>query len=769
MRLLIDNLDGRGAVDYTDQVTAEGRMQIVRKLNHPSVFRCELLSGPKKMPGRLGRVVVTRAADGTVLFTGYLTEEPERVYAGEESTGSAFRLRVLAESDDWLLDRQGVTAGGESFGLSGATLLQSLTKRVDPSRFSNQTTGQVLATGMARLRAGKSWSTNAAAIASASYSCYRVVGGAVLLQAIGAISHRLLTTGGDLQPNRLQIRHGRPLVNDATVSGPMEAGSYVTEIFQGDGTTAAFQLSGTPFRGRTGERTTLAEDHFSGATLDPQVWSASDPGAHLSLGSAGLMLSGGNGSDGNTTLQSLGDVELAGGLVAEAGAVALGQGSDGVLLGMYSGNVSRANCVAGFDVRQAGGTTTIGPLVGGAAVGTPFKLVSGHNYVLRLRVWCAAMERVRQTYYTGVDGVVHSFGGGSVPAPLSVVLEVRDLGASSNTPTTVLYDDVVPSSPASVIWAPVNSVQLLGSVGSLRLTATGSAWVRSTVPAGSTATKLMGLAGEGVDGSISADGELRFFSGRVPAAGERVSVLYRTSQRAVARMVNAASIAAEAAGGLPGTAAWTGSVLSPVARSSEDCAASAAAVLAAGSSRTAALQGSYVGEDLPDIWPGDALDLSGVPDAALVIAREVTLRDRAAAPEVIEQEIAFANDWVAPSSLHVSEILATDVAGSPTPVSSVTASVPDLGGLAVTAISATAIQVDAGMSAPTSGGFEVRRRDGGFGPGVDADLVLRSPVRGFSLPRTGMTERFFVRAYDGSTPPQYSWRSSGIVTNVPVS
>ena len=395
MRLLIDNLDGLAAVDYTDQVTAEGRMEIVRKLNAPSTFQCELLSGLKKMPQRQGRVVVTRTTDGTVLFTGYLTVEPERVYAGEETAGSAYRLRVLAESDDWLLDRQGAAAGGDSFGLSGATLLQSLTTRVDPGRFATQTTGQVLATGMARLRPGKTWSTDAAAIASASYACYRVIGGAVQLQAIGAMTHRLTVADCSLQPNRLQLRHGRPLVNDATVSGPMEAGSYVTEIFQGDGTTTAFQLSGIPFRGRTGQSATLVEDSFSGTSLDSKVWTASDPGAHLSLGSAGLRLGGGDGSDGDTTLQSIGDVELAGGLVAEAGGVSLGPGSDGVLLGLYSGSVSRTTCVAGFDVRQANGSTTVGPLVGSVATGTVFTLVAGHSYVLRLRVWSAAMERVR--------------------------------------------------------------------------------------------------------------------------------------------------------------------------------------------------------------------------------------------------------------------------------------------------------------------------------------------------------------------------------------
>jgi hypothetical protein len=81
----------------------------------------------------------------------------------------------------------------------------------------------------------------------------------------------------------------------------------------------------------------------------------------------------------------------------------------------------------------------------------------------------------------------------------------------------------------------------------------------------------------------------------------------------------------------------------------------------------------------------------------------------------------------------------------------------------------TALQVDAGTAPPAGGGFEVRRRDWDFGPGVDQDLVLRSPVRSFSIPREGQVEQYYVRMYDGSTPPVYSRFSSAVFTNLPVS
>ena len=72
------------------------------------------------------------------------------------------------------------------------------------------------------------------------------------------------------------------------------------------------------------------------------------------------------------------------------------------------------------------------------------------------------------------------------------------------------------------------------------------------------------------------------------------------------------------------------------------------------------------------------------------------------------------------------------------------------------------------MSAPSGGGFEVRRRDWDFGPGVDQDLVLRSPVGSFSIPRAAQVEQYYIRMYDGSNPPLYSRFSSAVFTNVPV-
>jgi hypothetical protein len=51
---------------------------------------------------------------------------------------------------------------------------------------------------------------------------------------------------------------------------------------------------------------------------------------------------------------------------------------------------------------------------------------------------------------------------------------------------------------------------------------------------------------------------------------------------------------------------------------------------------------------------------------------------------------------------------------------------------------------------------------------VDQNLVLRSPVRSFSIPRSAQVERYYVRMFDAANPRLYSRLSSAVFTNLPV-
>jgi len=352
---------------------------------------------------------------------------------------------------------------------------------------------------------------------------------------------------------------------------------------------------------------------------------------------------------------------------------------------------------------------------------------------------------------------------------MKLVFDLQDLGNASNTPATVLYDGASVNSPASCTFAAIDSVELTGSVGFCSVTQTGSAWVVSTLPGGATQTRLIGVAGEGVDCKVSDTGKVTFFAGRVPVAGETVTVFYRLRSRAIARLEDAASIAAEAAGGMPGTARWLGKVLRPLARSSADCESAAEAVLSFASSRAAAIAGSYAAiNPTADVWPGDVLSITANGQTLNVVVRKVAIVDGNAFPELLTYRIAFANDWADSLGVTLSEAIAPDSFLPPTAETAPGAVLANLQQLTVASATTTALQIDTGTNPPTGGGFEVRLRDWDFGPGVDQNLVLRSPVRSFSIPRSAQVERYYIRMVDASNPPLYSRLSSAVFTNLPV-
>ena len=800
MRITIDNEDGLGAVDYSDAVAEEGPLTIQRTLNAPSRCTAELILGTKGLanPVRRGRVVVT-SDNGDLLFTGYLATEPVAIYAGATTKGAVYRGRISAISDEWILDKQGSGASSKVDGLAlaspGSSLLAQLTSRVQVnggSSFTVVPTTNPRSAGVFAVQPAAFWSTNAGAAAGSTYSGYRVVNGEISFVPAGSVVHSFSEADGTLNVQELSTANVRELANDVTLSGAEEPTVYVQEVFVGDGTTTVFPLSEAVHRGTNRN---LLKDSFDDAAIDSSQWKMTSTGNHLALTSAGLTMSGGNGFDGQTLVTAINPVEMGGFVLSELGGVQFGAASDGILSGFYEGDSMLGNCFAGFRVRQStsatGGATVLVPLVAGAETGTVFTPVSGHKYTLRLRLYCPEMLRVPQVYYCMVEGAVQEFGNGQAAiAGMQIVFEVLDEGVSSNTPATVLYDTAatgapVADAPATCGYSVVNSMNLFGSIGSVEVTRPGTLWVSSTLPNGTQETRLVGSAGQGVDceavygTEAGSPGKVSFFTGRIPTVGERVTVSYRVSQRAVARLADTSSISAEEAAGagviVPGVARWLGKVSEPVARCSADCENAAAAILAMASMRSAALAGSYTTlNPTQDIWPADILAITTAGSTVSLMVRSVTITDAHSVPELTRYKITFANDWATEWSdglgLRLSETIASDAYLPVTATGGAASVLPNLNALTLLDLTSGALQVDAGCAAPSGGGFEVRRRDWNFGLGVDTpDLVLRSPVPSFALPRSAQIERFYIRMYDGSTPPLYSRWSSALFVNAPLS
>jgi hypothetical protein len=261
-----------------------------------------------------------------------------------------------------------------------------------------------------------------------------------------------------------------------------------------------------------------------------------------------------------------------------------------------------------------------------------------------------------------------------------------------------------------------------------------------------------------------------FYNGFAPLAGEQISVSYRTVGRAVGRAVNTASQQALTAAGLPAVATWIGSVTNPAARSSADCRNAALVIEQAAAGVSALWSGRYKGTRASfavDVWPGDAL-LLNAPSANLnaqVVVRTVKVSYRASYPDLVEYDLSFANDWADDLAIKTSSTVPADT-WLPAPVAPTV--LANLNRLTVTTLNRSTVTISAGITPPTGGGFEIRRRDFAFMAGEDSDLVMRATLPNMSFSRASANDRFYIRMYDGSTPPNYSEFSTALIINLPL-
>ncbi len=770
MILTIDNLDGSGALNYTGGVVPNPALHINRQLNEPSI--CTFTLAPQilnlPVPLRLGRVVVSDD-NGLILFTGYVASEPALELVGEGVAGPVYQAAISAVSDDVLLDMQGLSQAAPSFGLAAGQLAQNLTNQVDSNLFSLNTAQASATVGRFVPDPAKAWSGNVGDLASGSRNLYRVLSQSLTMAPIGNVTHSLSETDGTLQTSKLQASMVKMLANDITVCGEDEPSAYVTEAFAGDGTTVLFDLTEDPFFPASSKTKPLT-DLFQTPTVNPLLWQLQDPGGHVSITSNGLTCVGGNGIDGQTTLCANGNLELGGSLVIEANGLVFSAGSTGILSGLYGGDINAGDCIAGFQVSQVNGSTVISPLIVGLTAGSSFSPVPGHLYTLRIRMYAKEMQRILQSYYSLGDNGTELWGSTAVPCGLSLVLEVQDMTNGVSGTPVVLYDGSLTVTPSTCRYALLDSTNMVCSIRSVDITQDGPVWVTSIPPGGNMMTRRIGTTAQGADCKIERSGKLRFYATSVPQAGELVFVSYRTKRRAVARMANAVGASTQNSSQLPATSRWIGTVTSPHPLSSADCENAASALLSLSSSRAAAWKGTYTGwnmETQGDIWPGDLLAVTATSAnmSANLVVRSVQIDVACSSPQMNKYTIHFANDWADALAIKTSSTVPSDIWIPMQPQT-----VEPLANLLTlnTSISGSAIQVSAGTTPPSGGGLEVRRRDWSYGPGTDSDLVLRSPVSNFIIPREAAMEQYYVRMYDGSTPPNYSRFSSAVFVNVPL-
>jgi hypothetical protein len=761
--------------NYTAGLDGLRPLTIERKLNEPSICQLWLslpANGSLAAPTRFQSLAIT-GDDGTPYFTGYIAVSPLPEYAGLAIEGPRYRIAIQAVSDELLLDQLLMPPSAGATGETAGALMTTLVTHSGLTALSTAGLSLNVAVSNFAPDPGATWSKSAGQVATQARATYRAVNGALTASSVPGTVHALNETDGSLNLASLAFTASvkRALANDVTVCGEDEPVAYVTEYFLGDGVTTQFYLAQDPFF-PAASRSTIISELFNEGAIDSQVWANSGGYGYISLGVSGLVMNGGNGIDGDTLLTWLDPVEMGGTLLLEAVGVSLSPGSTGVLAGFFLGYETQEACTAGFQVTAAMGTgaVTLQPIIQGAPSGTAYAVSPANQYTLRARVHCPEDQRALAIYRSFGDSGAITLGGQTNISPAKVQLEIQEFVDGVGGIPLTLYDGAIASLPSACMVVAASSINLIGTMRSINLTNLGSGWVVSTPPAGGPYTRRVGTVAEAAECHLERTGKVVFYTGSTPVIGEQIAVNYRTVGRAVGRAVNTASQSALALAGTPAVATWIGSVTNPPARSSADCLNAALAIEQAAAGVSALWSGTYGSTRAgfaTDVWPGDAL-LLNAPSTNLdaqVVVRTVKVSYRASYPDLMEYAIAFANDWADDLAIKTST---TVPANAWLPAAIAPTNLANLTNLTVTTLNGTTVSINTGVTPPTGGGFEIRRRDFAFMPGEDPGLVVRATLPNITFSRESANDRFYIRMYDNSTPPNYSEWSTALFINLPL-
>jgi hypothetical protein len=763
-----------GGQDYTTALDAAHPLTIERKLNEPTVCGLWLTLPPNTLPAvARNQPVRIDGDDGTCYFTGYVAATPMPEYSGLGLEGPRYRFAIQAISDEYLLDQLKMSPAGQSAGMKAGPLIASLVTRTGSDALSTEALSLDAPVGRFAPQPGEEFSSAIARVANEARSTYRALGGALTLASVPANVHLLDETAGSLTLENLTLSVGtkRALANDITVCGEHEPAAYVTEYFQGDGLTSQFYLSSDAFA-PSGSQAVLIRELFNEGKIDSRLWGNPGSNGYLCLGGGGLVMQAGTGRDGETQLTWINPVEMGGTLLIEAAGVALANGSTGIIAGFFTGGQTQQACTAGFQVtaQQGTGAVSVQPLVLGSPAGVAYEINPSNQYTFRVRVHCPECQRGFPVYRSFGDSGAITCGGEWIEAPAQLQFEIQEYVNGVAGMPVILYDGEIADLPETCMVLAASSINLHGTMRSLALSNLGSGWVVTTAANGSPTTRRVGTAAQAAECRVESGGRLIFNPGFTPPVGEQIAVSYRAMGRAVGRAVNLAGQEALTEAGLPAVSAWMGTVTNPAARSSRDCRNAANVLERSAASASALWAGTYKCNRAAldgDVWPGDALKLN-VPSAnvnAQVVVRSVTLTYWPSYPDLVSYAVNFANDWADDLAIKTSKTVPAD-AWLPAPVAPAYAQ--NLNSLTITALSGSNVTIDAGISAPSGGGFEVRRSDNSFMPGTDPDLVMRSSQPVMTFQRVSAGDRFYVRAFDGSNPPNYSEFSAALIFNLPL-
>lgn len=467
LKLLINNGDGLGDVDYTRYVIPSS-IDVEDSLNTPTLFAFTLSNsdGRFKAPVRSAYVKFLSTASplsvtGAYVATGFVTNTPEWKFLGVGPRASAqafqhYELDVKTTSDEYLLNIKSIPFIAAYINRTMGQILIDIANTLAPGYFD---TSSVQAGDMVpyfTYDPANKWSDVAKNFGDQAQYRYKVIGRKIYFAPYGdtslGVSYNEVTqtqkqfVPGALKTGVLAV----PIVNDCIVIGDVEPQQAHDDYFVGDGFTGNFPLKYSLFHGQSD---ILLQDDWSENTFNLTNWNIKDPLGQFVLAGA-LNSIGVSGAIGQSYILAKNGIELGGHLVVQHGEFQFNDVNVGILGGIYNntGNLVPSACVAGFDVRTAPGTTVqvtasgangvqISPLVSGALVGTPVVSVQNHHYVLQTSITAQRWSRYSQIYRT-LAGT--PFGDEFLPAVAEVTFTITDIDLAQAFNTATLNNPFIP-------------------------------------------------------------------------------------------------------------------------------------------------------------------------------------------------------------------------------------------------------------------------------------------------------------------------------------
>ena len=766
MKLTIDNLNGNGETDYTAMLDAEAPPKIVRKLNEPPLLVATLACRGAGVTASAGSKVRLYRDAGGLWFDGYLETAPQMNCVGVVQGTPIFRMVLCAQGEMIALDRVVLSERVAMGGLTAGEAVSTLTAEANAG-FNLSGVQDVAASGSTMIESGQLWSATAGVIADCARAVVSVQNRALAMTPVGAVTRTLTDSDPGFVPESLKITVGAAAANDITVIGPTEPALYVHDAFTATGSETYFYLTDDIYKSTP---VVLVEDDFHTMALDPTKW-INDATAALTFTAGGMECTSA------AALRYRNRVELGGLVMLEQTGISYSSGQ-GIVGGLFNGGEATTNCIAGVMLNNG----QVQPVVNGVAqAAISQKLTAGMLYEFRTLLFHPEPLRSGQVYSSSTANGANARAAQVFPGTVHVVLTMRQINPADNstlsTAQVMIYDGALASAPAFADYLALSGTALSCTLGHAKASNHGAVWVRSCAPGGSWRTRVLGDTTAGAECYVTAT-ELHFTAASEPVENELIDVFYRVSGQASARVTDAAGAQSLANTEDSGTRSMVAHVAAPAPRSSLDCEQAARALLddlsqTPYSAEYTAWAGMLPGGAI-DVQPGEAWSITaamwGVRFTAIV--REVEIAFQNLADQFARFTLKLANDAAKPLAVRynrsqhnltappvVTSGLTDNVASRPVPL-------PDA---RFTTWTASTMTLDTGTAPLAGGGFELRvEGDWGWGMTIDQNLVGRYTTQTITLPNTDITQTFYLRQFDGSTPPRYSPYSTMLNMDVPL-